>query len=146
MPSLQRNNVVMPKVNNTAAQRGKTMVRVASLFSQLLHHFSRTEFVALVKEHDVEVRTKRFPCWTQLVAKLFCYLARADSLREICQGLSYCLGKLSHLGASAAPKKVHIVLRQPAQALVLVPSPVLQNYGALPCPRLPGQEKGQVQI
>ncbi|CAO0823746.1 hypothetical protein DFAR_3850054 [Desulfarculales bacterium] len=26
------------------------MVRVASLFSQLLHHFPRTEFAALVKE------------------------------------------------------------------------------------------------
>ncbi|CAO0824717.1 hypothetical protein DFAR_850015 [Desulfarculales bacterium] len=32
-------------------------------------------------------------------------LARADFLREICQGLSYCLGKLSHLGVSAAPKR-----------------------------------------
>ncbi|CAO0819981.1 hypothetical protein DFAR_1260034 [Desulfarculales bacterium] len=32
-------------------------------------------------------------------------LARANSLRDICQGLSCCLGKLSHLGVSAAPKK-----------------------------------------
>ncbi|CAO0823226.1 hypothetical protein DFAR_3560003 [Desulfarculales bacterium] len=49
--------------------------------------------------------------------------------------------------------KAHIMLdhddttlRQPAQALGLVPSPVLQSHGALPCPRLFGQEKGQVQI
>ncbi|CAO0824822.1 hypothetical protein DFAR_940016 [Desulfarculales bacterium] len=39
------------------------------------------------------------------MAMLFCHLARADFLREICQGFSCCMGKLSHLGASAAPKK-----------------------------------------
>jgi hypothetical protein len=36
---------------------------------------------------------------------LFCHLARADSLREICNGLSCCLGKLKHLGVSRAPNK-----------------------------------------
>ncbi|CAO0822128.1 hypothetical protein DFAR_2810047 [Desulfarculales bacterium] len=56
------------------------MVRVASLFSQLRHHFPRTEFAALIKEHDAEVRTKGFPCWTQFVAMLFCHLVRADFL------------------------------------------------------------------
>ena len=81
------------------------MIRVASLFSQLLHHFPRTEFAALVKEHGAERRAKGFSCWTQFVAMLFCHLARADSLREICHGLSCCLGKLSHLGVSAAPKR-----------------------------------------
>ncbi|CAO0820388.1 hypothetical protein DFAR_1540039 [Desulfarculales bacterium] len=81
------------------------MVRVASLLSQLLHHFPRTEFSVLIKECGTEVRTKGFPCWTQFVAMLFCHLASADSLREICQGLSCCLGKLSHIGVSAAPKR-----------------------------------------
>ncbi|CAO0820848.1 hypothetical protein DFAR_1960001 [Desulfarculales bacterium] len=59
----------------------------------------------MVKEHGAEVRTKGFPCWTQFVAMLFCHLARADFLREICQGLSCCLGKLSHLWVSAPPKR-----------------------------------------
>jgi hypothetical protein len=36
---------------------------------------------------------------------LFCHLARADSLREICGGLSCCLGKLAHLGVGRAPKR-----------------------------------------
>jgi len=36
---------------------------------------------------------------------LFCHLARADSLREICNGLACCLGKLNHLGIGKAPKK-----------------------------------------
>ncbi|CAO0821700.1 hypothetical protein DFAR_2570011 [Desulfarculales bacterium] len=73
--------------------------------SVVLHHFPRIEFFALVKEHGAEVRAKGFLCWTQCVAMLFCHLARADFLREICQGLSCCLGKLSHLGVSAASKK-----------------------------------------
>ena len=36
---------------------------------------------------------------------LFCQLAHADSLREICNGLSCCLGKLVHLGIAKAPNK-----------------------------------------
>ncbi|CAO0822207.1 hypothetical protein DFAR_2870044 [Desulfarculales bacterium] len=70
-----------------------------------MHYFPRTEFSALVKEHGAEVRTKRFSCWAQFVAMLFCHLVRADFLREICLGLPCCLGKLSHLGVNAAPKK-----------------------------------------
>ncbi|CAO0821947.1 hypothetical protein DFAR_2740012 [Desulfarculales bacterium] len=50
------------------------MVRIASLFSQLLHHVPRTEFAALVKEHGVVARTKGLPCRTQFVAMVFCRL------------------------------------------------------------------------
>jgi hypothetical protein len=39
------------------------------------------------------------------VAMLFCQLARTDSLREICNGLRCCLGKLVHLGVRKAPNK-----------------------------------------
>ncbi|CAO0819879.1 hypothetical protein DFAR_1160008 [Desulfarculales bacterium] len=43
-------------------RESKAMVRIASLFSQLLHHFPRTEFSVLVKEHGAAVRTKGLPC------------------------------------------------------------------------------------
>ena len=81
------------------------MVKFASLFGQLLRHFPRSEFAALVKKHGAERAAKGFSCWTQLVAMLFCQLARADSLREICNGLACCLGKLTHLGVGEAPKR-----------------------------------------
>ena len=81
------------------------MVKTASLFSQLLQHFPRTEFAALVKKHGAERGAKGFTCWTQFVAMLFCQLAQADSLREICNGLGCCLGKLTHVGIEKAPKK-----------------------------------------
>ncbi|CAO0819656.1 hypothetical protein DFAR_620013 [Desulfarculales bacterium] len=106
------------------------MVRVASLFSQLLHHFPRTEFSALVKKHGTAVRTKGFSCWTQFVALLFYHPPgpRTDSLRESCPGLSCCLGKLSHLEVNAAPKKVHPVLRQPCTN----PRPCSEPYASKP--------------
>ena len=81
------------------------MVKVASLFSQLLSHFPRQEFAALVKKHKAEYQAKGFDCWTQFVAMLFCQLAHADSLREICNGLRCTLGKLVHLGIRQAPNK-----------------------------------------
>jgi hypothetical protein len=81
------------------------MVRVASLFNQLLQHFSRPQFATLVAQHNAERSAKGFTCWTQFVSMLFCHLGRADSLREICNGLGCCMGKLVHVGILRAPKK-----------------------------------------
>jgi hypothetical protein len=36
---------------------------------------------------------------------LFCQLAQAKSLREICGGLACCMGKLRHLGMKRTPNK-----------------------------------------
>lgn len=81
------------------------MVRTASLFSQLLDLFPRNQFQRSVKALQAERYGKGFTCWEQFVAMLFCQLAQAHSLREICDGLSCCLGKLIHVGVRAAPKR-----------------------------------------
>ena len=81
------------------------MVKVASLFSQLLSHFPRVQFQHLVNKHQAERDAKGFTCWTQFVAMLFCQMAHADSLREISNGLKCCLGKLKHLGLTKAPPR-----------------------------------------
>lgn len=81
------------------------MVKTASLFSQLLEQIPRTEFARIVKKHQGERHARGFTCWTQFVGMLFCQLARADSLREICNGLACCLGKLVHVGVKDAPNK-----------------------------------------
>jgi hypothetical protein len=81
------------------------MIQAASLFNQLLRHFPRAEFAALVRKHDAERGAKGFTCWAQLVAMLFCQMAHADSLREICNGLACSPGKLVHLGIDVAPNK-----------------------------------------
>ena len=81
------------------------MVRTASLFSQLLDLFPRNQFQRSGKAHRAERYMKGFTCWEQFVAMLFCQLAQAHSLREICDGLSCCLGKLIHVGVREAPKR-----------------------------------------
>ncbi|MCZ2147954.1 MAG: IS4 family transposase [Bryobacterales bacterium] len=80
------------------------MIRVSSIFSQLLQFFPRLEFEALVRKHAAERHARGFTCWQQFVAMLFCQLAYAQSLREICGGLAALEGKLRHLGVMDCPK------------------------------------------
>ena len=81
------------------------MIRVSSIFSQMLQLFSRHEFEQAVAEHRAERHARGFTCWGQFVAMLFCHLGRAQSLREICGGLAASEGKLRHLGLPDAPKR-----------------------------------------
>src|SRR3989454_10677321 len=81
------------------------MVRCTSLFSQVLSLIGRVEFAKHVKELKAERGSQGFSCWGQLVGMLFCQMAQAQSLREICDGLRCCLGKLNHLGLKEAPRR-----------------------------------------
>jgi len=81
------------------------MITVASCFSQLLSLVDRGDFARAVREKGAERHAKGFSCWTQFVAMLFCQMAGAHSLREICGGLSTAMGKLIHLGLKEAPKR-----------------------------------------
>ena len=81
------------------------MLKVASLFSQTLGQVLRVDFQKLVVKHGAERHSKGFRSWTQFVSMLFCHLARADPLREICHGLQSCNGKLIHLGVNMNPNK-----------------------------------------
>jgi len=74
------------------------------MFSQILQLFPRAEFEQLVRATGAERHAKGFSSWGQFVAMLFYQLGRAHSLREICQGLQRCEGKLVHLGI-VAPKR-----------------------------------------
>jgi hypothetical protein len=75
------------------------------MFSQLLTVFSRYEFSKLVVHRGADYCIKGFSNWTHFVSMLFCQVAQARSLREICNGLKCCLGKLIHLGLPKAPCK-----------------------------------------
>lgn len=84
------------------------MVRTASLFSQLLEQLPRNDFARLVEKHQSEYCAKGFTSWAHFTAMLLCQLARADSLREICNGLACCLGKLVHLGIRCGPSRSNL--------------------------------------
>jgi hypothetical protein len=81
------------------------MIKVASVFSQVLREVPRAEFFGLVKKHEAEKGAKGFPCWDQFVAMVFSQLSHADSLREIEHGLAACEGKLRHVGMRKAPAR-----------------------------------------
>ena len=81
------------------------MLYPTSLFSQVLGLISKPDFYKNVRELKADKASKGFSCWDQFVSMLFCQLAQAKSLREICYGLHCCLGKLVHLGVSSGPKR-----------------------------------------
>ena len=81
------------------------MVRTTSCFAQVLAMVDRYGFDRVIRDLDAERGAKGFRCWDQFVAMLFCQLGSADSLREICGGLSTALGRMVHLGLKEAPKR-----------------------------------------
>ena len=83
------------------------MIRVSSIFSQMLQLFSRTEFERAVVEHRAERHARGFSCWGQFVAMLFCHLGRAQSLREICGGLAASEGKFAAPGTARRTQALH---------------------------------------
>ncbi|MEI6423748.1 MAG: IS4 family transposase [Lentisphaerota bacterium] len=84
------------------------MNRCSSLFSQMLGIVSRGDFSRKVKEFGTDRNSKGFSSWDQFVSMLFCQMAQAKSLREICGGLKSCLGKLVHLGVGRTPSKSNL--------------------------------------
>jgi len=74
------------------------MKRFCSILNQLLQIFPRTEFEKAVRETKAERHARGFRCWDQFVAMMFCHLADANSLREMCGGLASSEGRLAHLG------------------------------------------------
>lgn len=81
------------------------MIKVGSLFTQVLSLVDRRDFARAVAESEAEHAAKGFRCWDQFVAMVFCQLAGADSLREISGGLATAMGKLTHLGLKEAPAR-----------------------------------------
>jgi len=73
------------------------MVNV-TLFSQIIHHLDRSLFTKVVEEYKTDKHNKGINSWTHLVTMLFCHLAKAQSIREITNGLRSINGNLNHLG------------------------------------------------
>src|SRR5260370_5524934 len=137
-------NQTLISVPSLASRRALFMLQAASLFNQLLQHFPRMEFAALVKKHLAERAAKGFACWTQFVAMTFCQLAHADSLRDICNGLACSEGKLVHLGITNAPNKSTLSYAQRAPPGGALRRSVL--HLAEPLPRTAGHGCPQDQV
>ena len=81
------------------------MLRVCSIFSQILGLIPRVMFDKAVRKHEAEKHAKGMTCLSQFIALMFCQLGGARSLREIVGGLAASEGKLRHLGVSKAPTR-----------------------------------------
>ena len=81
------------------------MVNV-TLFSQILNHLDRSLFAKSVEQYKTDKHNKGINSWTHLVSMLFCHLSKAQSIREITNGLMSITGNLNHLGIQGkTPKK-----------------------------------------
>lgn len=69
-----------------------------TLFSQILQQIDRTIFNKAVKQYQSDKHNKGINSWTHLTAMLFCHLSKAQSIREITNGLLSASGNLNHLG------------------------------------------------
>lgn len=81
------------------------MQRFCSVFHQILKLVPRAEFQQLADRHGSDRRSKGLSSWSHFVAMIFCQLGRAQSLREIEQGLASAEGRLQQLGVDRAAKR-----------------------------------------
>lgn len=79
------------------------------LFRQVLNLIPKREIEEIIVKHGGDKHKQTFDSWAHLVSMLFCQLAQAGSLREICGGLKTCGGKLNHLGVESAPSKSNLL-------------------------------------
>jgi len=69
-----------------------------TLFSQILQQVNRKQFKKVVQEYQTDKHNKGINSWTHLVTMLFLHLAKANSIREVTNGLKSITGNLNHLG------------------------------------------------
>lgn len=78
-------------------QREGSMKNI-TLFSQILQQIDRNIFQKAVKQYQTDKHSKGINSWTHLTAMLFCHISKAQSIREITNGLLSATGNLNHLG------------------------------------------------
>lgn len=69
-----------------------------TLFSQILQQIDRNIFHKAVEQYQTDKHSKGINSWTHLTAMLFCHISKAQSIREITNGLLSASGDLNHLG------------------------------------------------
>lgn len=69
-----------------------------TLFSQILQQINRNIFHKAVEKYQPDKHSKGINSWTHLTAMLFCHISKAQSIREITNGLLSAAGNLNHLG------------------------------------------------
>lgn len=74
-------------------------------FGQIIRRFDRFSFKKIVDHYQSDKHTKGINSWAHMVSMVFCHIAKANSLREISNGIRSASGNLNHLGISKGPSK-----------------------------------------
>lgn len=69
-----------------------------TLFCQILQLIPRPVFHSIVAKYQTDKHSKGINSWTHLVSMLFCHFAKANSVRDISNGLRSITGNANHLG------------------------------------------------
>ena len=75
------------------------------ILSQVISHIPKGIINEAVKKHNANYYYKKIPVRVHLVSLLYGVLSFCNGLREICEGMLACQGKISHLGLEKAPAR-----------------------------------------
>jgi Transposase DDE domain/Domain of unknown function (DUF4372) len=84
--------------------KGKTFVG-QPILAQIISCIPKNEVEIISKAHNSDRYYKKIPLQTHLVTMLYGVLSCCTGLREICEGMLVCEGKLNHLGLQKAPAR-----------------------------------------
>ncbi len=76
-----------------------------TLFAQIIRKLDRYSFKKIVTKYQTDKHSKGINSWAHMVSMIFCHLAKANSLREISNGIRSATGNLNHLGLEKGPCK-----------------------------------------
>jgi Transposase DDE domain/Domain of unknown function (DUF4372) len=96
MFELQHQNVIMGEVKRFVGQ---------PILSQILNCISTSELRSITRKHKCDRYYKRIPFRVHLTSLLYGVFSYCNGLRELCEGLLGCEGKLSHLGLNKVPAR-----------------------------------------
>jgi len=78
------------------------------VLSQILDVIPNSLIYAASRKHKANRYYKRLPLRIHLVALLYGVFSYCNGLRELCEGMLACEGKLSHLGLDKVPYRMRI--------------------------------------
>lgn len=75
------------------------------ILSQIIKLIPKQLINSAVQKHDCNKHYKTLPLRTHLISSLFGVLSYCSGLRELCEGMLACEGKLTHLGLVKSPAR-----------------------------------------
>ncbi|MFA0964800.1 IS4 family transposase [Roseivirga sp. BDSF3-8] len=79
-----------------------------TLFSQIISLLPTANFRRIIQHHHSDKHSKGLSTRHHLISMLFCHLAKADSIRDVVQGMKAMSKNIVHLGIDRVPSKSSI--------------------------------------